>query len=60
MMVEGKKRQQHYVEKIIIANEKNSDVIDVWGDGKQTRSFLFVEDCVNATLNFIIQIIMGQ
>ena len=38
--------------KIIIANEKNSDVIDVWGDGKQTRSFLFVEDCVNATLKF--------
>ena len=38
--------------KIIIANEKNSDIIDVWGDGKQTRSFLFVEDCVNATLKF--------
>ena len=38
--------------KIIIANEKNSDVIDVWGDGKQTRSFLFIEDCVNATLKF--------
>ena len=38
--------------KIIIANEKNSNVIDVWGDGKQTRSFLFIEDCVNATLKF--------
>ena len=38
--------------KIIIANEKNSDIIDVWGDGKQTRSFLFIEDCVNATLKF--------
>ena len=31
---------------------KNSDVIDVWGDGKQTRSFLFIEDCVDATLKF--------
>jgi nucleoside-diphosphate-sugar epimerase len=38
--------------KIIIANEKNSDIIDVWGDGKQTRSFLFIEDCVNATFKF--------
>ena len=23
--------------------------IEVWGDGKQTRSFLFVEDCIEAT-----------
>ena len=38
--------------KIIIANEKNSDIIDVWGDGKQTRSFLFIEDCIDATLQF--------
>ena len=38
--------------KVIIANEKNSEIIDVWGDGKQTRSFLFIEDCVNATLQF--------
>ena len=38
--------------KVILANQKNSDIIDVWGDGKQTRSFLFIEDCVNATLQF--------
>ena len=38
--------------KAIIANEKNSDIIDVWGDGKQTRSFLFIEDCIDATLQF--------
>ena len=24
--------------------------IEVWGDGKQTRSFLFIEDCLDATL----------
>ena len=24
-------------------------VIEVWGDGLQTRSFLFIEDCINAT-----------
>jgi len=38
--------------KVIIANKKNSDIIDVWGDGKQTRSFLFIEDCIDATLQF--------
>jgi nucleoside-diphosphate-sugar epimerase len=24
--------------------------IEVWGDGKQTRSFLYIEDCLDATL----------
>ena len=24
----------------------------MWGDGKQTRSFLFIEDCIDATLQF--------
>jgi nucleoside-diphosphate-sugar epimerase len=38
--------------KVILANQKNSDIIDVWGDGKQTRSFLFIEDCCDATLQF--------
>ena len=38
--------------KVISANQKNFDTIDVWGDGKQTRSFLFIEDCVDATLQF--------
>lgn len=25
--------------------------IEVWGDGEQTRSYLFIDDCVDATLN---------
>jgi GDP-D-mannose 3',5'-epimerase len=28
-------------------NKKNS--IDVWGDGKQTRSFMFIKDCIIGT-----------
>ena len=36
--------------KIINAKLKNDDSIDVWGDGKQTRSFLYIDDCVDATL----------
>jgi len=25
------------------------DSIEVWGDGKQTRSFLFIDECIEAT-----------
>jgi GDP-D-mannose 3',5'-epimerase len=36
--------------KVLNAIIKKEDTIDVWGDGEQTRSFLFIEDCVDATL----------
>jgi nucleoside-diphosphate-sugar epimerase len=29
-----------------IAYAKNPDKIEVWGDGKQTRSFMYIDDCV--------------
>ncbi len=36
--------------KIINSIIKNEKKIDVWGDGKQTRSFLYIDDCIDATL----------
>ena len=36
--------------KIINSIIKSEDLIDVWGDGEQTRSFLYIDDCVEATL----------
>ncbi|MDC0425439.1 NAD-dependent epimerase/dehydratase family protein [Pelagibacteraceae bacterium] len=39
--------------KVIDAIRTNKDVIDVWGDGEQTRSFLYIEDCIDATLKLI-------
>ena len=36
--------------KIIQAKRKKKNTIDVWGDGKQTRSFLYVDECVEGTL----------
>ena len=36
--------------KIINAKKNNEDKIDVWGDGKQTRSFMFIDDCINGML----------
>ena len=29
-----------------IAEAKSGDSIDIWGDGKQTRSFLYIDDCI--------------
>jgi GDP-D-mannose 3', 5'-epimerase len=29
------------------------DQIEIWGDGQQTRSFMFVDDCVKGTLAFM-------
>jgi len=31
-----------------VAETENGGFIEVWGDGKQTRSFLFIEECVEA------------
>jgi len=28
---------------------KATDEIEIWGDGKQTRSFLYIDDCIEAT-----------
>ena len=36
--------------KIINAKKNNEDKIDVWGDGKQTRSFLYIDDCIEGTI----------
>jgi nucleoside-diphosphate-sugar epimerase len=34
--------------KVAMAN--NQGEIEVWGDGVQTRSFLYIDDCVDATI----------
>jgi nucleoside-diphosphate-sugar epimerase len=33
-----------------VAMASDDDQIEVWGDGNQTRSFLFIEECVEGTL----------
>jgi nucleoside-diphosphate-sugar epimerase len=33
-----------------VATTPNGGAIEIWGDGKQTRSFLFVDECVEGTL----------
>jgi GDP-D-mannose 3',5'-epimerase len=33
--------------KIALAKLSKSDEIEIWGDGQQTRSFCYIDDCVN-------------
>lgn len=33
-----------------VASTKSGDAIDIWGDGLQTRSFLYVDECIEGTL----------
>lgn len=32
-----------------VAISQKTDEIEIWGDGKQTRSFLYIDDCIEAT-----------
>ena len=36
--------------KVLTAKKNNDNKIQVWGDGKQTRTFLYIDDCVEGTL----------
>jgi nucleoside-diphosphate-sugar epimerase len=35
--------------KLITAKNSGKKKIDVWGDGEQTRSFMFIDDCIKGT-----------
>jgi nucleoside-diphosphate-sugar epimerase len=34
---------------------ESTESIEVWGDGKQTRSFMYIDDCLEAVLRFMRQ-----
>ena len=36
-----------------VAEAKDGDSIEVWGDGLQTRSFLYIDECIEATLRLM-------
>ena len=36
--------------KVAMAKLTGSDEIEIWGDGQQTRSFTYIDDCVDGTL----------
>jgi nucleoside-diphosphate-sugar epimerase len=36
--------------KVIQAKHRREPTIEIWGDGSQTRSFMYIDDCVHGTL----------
>jgi nucleoside-diphosphate-sugar epimerase len=36
-----------------VAESKSKDIIEVWGDGLQTRSFLYIDECIEAVLRLM-------
>ena len=38
-----------------VAEAKNGDSIDIWGDGLQTRSFLYIDECLFGIRSFMNQ-----
>ncbi len=36
-----------------VAMATDGDTIEIWGDGEQTRSFMYVDDCVEGLLRFM-------
>lgn len=36
-----------------VAEANYNDVIEIWGDGLQTRSFLYIEDCLDASIKLM-------
>ena len=36
-----------------VALAKDGDEIEIWGDGEQTRSFLFIDDCVDGIMSLM-------
>ena len=39
--------------KVIEAQMNGTDEIEIWGDGHQTRSFMYIDDCVKGTLDIL-------
>ena len=40
--------------KVILAKLSGKHEIEIWGDGEQTRSFTYIEDCLDGTLRLML------
>jgi GDP-D-mannose 3',5'-epimerase len=45
--------------KVIAAQLSGANEIEVWGDGQQTRSFMFIDDCLKGTLTMMERALPG-
>ena len=50
---EEKKAPAALARKFVEAKVKNSNEIEIWGNGEQVRSFMYVDDCLDGILKLI-------
>ena len=50
----GKEKAPAAICRKVVCTESNGE-IEVWGDGQQTRSFLYIDECIEAMLRFMRQ-----
>ncbi|CAF1516946.1 unnamed protein product [Adineta ricciae] len=44
-----------FCRKVLVAYEGNNNgVVQIWGDGKQTRSFCYIDDCIEGVLRIMM------
>jgi nucleoside-diphosphate-sugar epimerase len=36
-----------------VAEARNGAEVEIWGDGEQTRSFLYIDECINGTVKLL-------
>ncbi|MCS7297198.1 MAG: NAD-dependent epimerase/dehydratase family protein [Bacteroidia bacterium] len=39
--------------KVAVAKLKNIPYVEIWGDGRQTRSFLYIDECIEGTIRLM-------
>jgi GDP-D-mannose 3',5'-epimerase len=43
-----------FCRKVLVAHEgENHGIVNVWGDGKQTRSFCYIDDCIDGIIRLM-------
>lgn len=57
---DGFKEETNRVIPSMIRKVANGETIEIWGDGKQTRSFIYVKDLVHSTLQLVEKKISGS
>ena len=55
----GKEKSPAAICRKVAEVEGNEGTIEVWGDGKQTRSFLYIDECIEATRRLMNSNFMG-
>jgi len=55
----GKEKAPAAICRKVCLSDRTNGEVEIWGDGKQTRSFLYISECVEATYRLVQSNFMG-